>query len=126
MKNEGVGIAFNDKATIAWSAVGEIWHAVSSRIVSARFKNCGQRTKKTGRIQRNIQHPKRPADIVIDSATYLLTISSPNTFILIISMYAPTEKAPPSIKQKFYEDLQDTLNLVPLLNIHVLLGKFNA
>ena len=41
-------------------------------------------------------------------------------------MYAPTEKAPPSIKQKFYEDLQDTLNLVPLLNIHVLLGKFNA
>ena len=44
----------------------------------------------------------------------------------ILSVYSPTAKAPPSIKQKFSQDLQATLSLVPPRDILVLLGDFNA
>ena len=44
-RREGVGIALDEKATAAWRAAGEIWEAVSSRIVTARLKlaRLGQR-----------------------------------------------------------------------------------
>ena len=38
IRNEGVGIALDEKATVAWKDAGEVWEAVSSRIISARFK----------------------------------------------------------------------------------------
>ena len=37
-KNEGAGIALDEKATVAWKDAGEVWEAVSSRIISARLK----------------------------------------------------------------------------------------
>ena len=37
-RNEGVGIALDEKATLAWKNAGEVWEAVSSRIISARLK----------------------------------------------------------------------------------------
>ena len=40
--------------------------------------------------------------------------------------YAPTAKAPPSIKLKFYDDLQDTIDRIPHNDILVMLGDFNA
>ena len=38
VRNEGVGIALDDRATAAWRAAGETWEAVSSRIVTVRLK----------------------------------------------------------------------------------------
>ena len=32
-RNEGVGIALDKKATAAWKNVGEVWEAISSRVV---------------------------------------------------------------------------------------------
>ena len=37
-KNEGVGIALEKMATVAWNDSGEVWEAVSSRIISVRLK----------------------------------------------------------------------------------------
>ena len=45
IRREGVGILLDGKATAAWRAAGELWTAVSSRIVTARLKlaSAGQR-----------------------------------------------------------------------------------
>ena len=45
IRREGVGILLDGRATAAWRAVGEMWTAVSSRIVTARLKlaSAGQR-----------------------------------------------------------------------------------
>ena len=69
-RREGVGIA------------GEIWEAVSSRIVTARLKlaRLGQRMIGGSR-------------------------ERSHTFVTVISAYAPTPKAPPEVKQQFTEDL---------------------
>ena len=40
--------------------------------------------------------------------------------------YAPTAKALPSIKLKFYDDLQDTIDRIQHNDILVMLGDFNA
>ena len=47
-------------------------------------------------------------------------------YLSLISAYAPTAKAPPSVKSKFVDDLQGTLNLLPLGDIVMVLGDFNA
>ena len=39
--NEGIRIALDENATIAWKA-RESWHAVSSRLVSATLKDVGK------------------------------------------------------------------------------------
>ena len=41
-QNEGVGIILDPQMTTAWKEAGEIWKAVSSRIVTARIKIAGQ------------------------------------------------------------------------------------
>ena len=33
-KNEGVGIALDEKAALAWKSTGKVWEAVSSRLVT--------------------------------------------------------------------------------------------
>ena len=50
-RNEGVEIALDEKATMAWKNAGEVWEAVSSRIVMARllWKGTGKRRRKHGR-----------------------------------------------------------------------------
>ena len=47
-RNEGVGIALDEKATVAWKNAGEVWEAVSSRIISARLKWVHTGNKKGG------------------------------------------------------------------------------
>ena len=37
-RNEGVRIALDEKATVAWKDAGEVWETVFSRIISARLK----------------------------------------------------------------------------------------
>ena len=41
-------------------------------------------------------------------------------------MYAPTAQAPPQVKQRFVEDLQDTVDRVPASDVMVMLGDFDA
>ena len=41
-------------------------------------------------------------------------------------MYAPTAKAPFHVKQQFVGDLQNTVDKVPVSDVLVLLGDFNA
>ena len=102
-RNEGVGIALDRKATEAWKAAGEKWEAVSSRIVLARLKlaGCGQRQPGGSRARSS-------------------------TFVTVISVYAPTAKAPPRVKQQFIEELQSSLDKVSPSDILILLGDFNA
>ena len=102
-RNEGVGIALDKKATAAWKNAGEVWEAVSSRVVMARLKWAGVVKKKHGR-------HKRDKDM----------------YVSVICVYAPTAKAPPGIKQKFFAELQDALDKIPESDILVVLGDFNA
>ena len=102
-RNEGVGIALDKKATAAWKNAGEVWEAVSSRVVMARLKWAGVVKKKHGR-------HKRDKDM----------------YMSVIYVYAPTAKAPPGIKQKFFAELQDALDKIPESDILVVLGDFNA
>ena len=37
-RSEGVGIVLGEKAPVAWKDAGEVWEAVSSRIISAKLK----------------------------------------------------------------------------------------
>ena len=103
VRNEGVGIVLNERATTAWKDAGEIWEAVSSRVVSARLKivRRGQRRPGGSRETRN-------------------------TYLSVVSVYVPTAKAPPGVKDKFIEELQDVLDRVPPSDILVVLGDFNA
>ena len=41
MRNEGVGILLDEKATAAWRQGGEVWEVVRSRVVMARLKWIG-------------------------------------------------------------------------------------
>ena len=47
-RNEGVGIALDEKATVAWKNAGEVWEAVSARIIPARLKWVHTGKKKGG------------------------------------------------------------------------------
>ena len=98
-----MGIALDEKATMAWKNAREVWEAVSSRIVMARllWKGTGKRRRKHGR---------RCTD----------------THISVVCAYAPTAKAPPGIKRTFYTDLQDTIDKIPRNYILVTLRDFNA
>lgn len=102
-RNEGVGIALDERATVAWKKAGEVWNAVSSRIVTARLKLCsaGQRGPSGYRERRDM-------------------------FITVLSMYAPTAKAPHAIMQKFMDDLQDIIDGICPSDVLLLLGDFSA
>ena len=47
-------------------------------------------------------------------------------FVSVLCEYAPTTRATPGVKQKFYAELQDTIDKVPTNDILILLGDFNA
>ena len=103
VRNEGVGILLDKDATAAWKDAGESWDAISSRVVKARLKvaRSGQR---------------RPGGSRMTSDIYMS----------VVSAYAPTAKAPPGVKAKFFEELQDGLNSIPAGDTLVVLGDFNA
>ena len=103
VRNEGVGIALDRKATEAWKAAGEVWEAVSSRIISARLKVLRNGQQKPG----GSRHTS-------------------DTCMTIVSVYAPTAKAPPGVKLNFFQNLQDLLDRIAPSDILVLLGDFNA
>ena len=102
-RNEGVGIALDKKATVAWKDTGEMWESVNSRVISARLKWVDTGKKKRGWSGR--------ASV---------------TYVSVVCAYEPTAKATPSIKLKFYDDLQDIIDKILHNNILVLLGDFNA
>ena len=99
-RNEGVGIVLDKMATEAWKSAGEVWEAVSSRIVMARLMLSRSEGRK--------QHAKH------------------KIYVSVVCAYAPTAKAPPGIKQKFYSDLQDTIDKIPQNDILLMLGDFNV
>ena len=98
VRNEGVGILLDPKATAAWRNAGEVWEAVSSRIVTARLKwvSKGQQRHEASR-----------------------KISS--IALSVICVYAPAARATPGVKAQFCSDLQHTLDRIPQSNIHVVL-----
>ena len=77
--------------------------AVCSRIISERLKWVDAGKKKRGRSGR-----------------------ASGTYVSVVCAYTPTAKAPPSIKLKFYDVLQDTIGRIPHNDILVMLGDFNA
>ena len=48
VRKEGVGILLDERATAAWRQAGEVWQAVSSRIVVARLKWVGRGQRRVG------------------------------------------------------------------------------
>ena len=46
--------------------------------------------------------------------------------ITVIQAYAPTNYAEEAEVERFYEDLQDLLELTPQKNVHFILGDWNA
>ena len=48
------------------------------------------------------------------------------THVTVISVYAPTFKAPVEEKEKFYSDLQDTLDTVSEHDLLLVVGDYNA
>ena len=78
VRNESVGILLNQDATRAWKDAGESWEAISSRLVMARLKvaRAGQRRPGCAR-------------------------ETSNTYVSVVSAYAPTAKAPSGVKAKF-------------------------
>ena len=93
----------NQYVAAAWKEAGEKWEAVSSRIISARF-----RVVKQG--QRRPEGSRETCGI----------------FATIISAYAPTAKATMSIKSKFYTELHDIIDRIPHSDVLIILGDINA
>ena len=52
--------------------------------------------------------------------------SSRHIRISVIQVYAPTEDASDEVKNKFYEQLQDTIDELPRRDLKIVLGDFNA
>ena len=98
-----VGILLDDRATAAWQATGEIWRAVSSRIVHARLKlaSAGQRL---------------PGGLHCSS----------DVFVSVVCVYAPTARAPGDMVKRFYDELQDVLNSILSNDFLLMLGDLNA
>ena len=47
-------------------------------------------------------------------------------FVSIVSVYAPTHRAPAEVKKAFYDDLQAVINSVPSSDMLLVMGNFNA
>ena len=95
---EGVTICLDPVMTAGWRDAGEMWTAVSSRIVSAHLQF------KLGDS---------------NSARNKLNVS-------VVSVYASTHRAPAEIKERFYDDLQAVIGSVPSSDLLLVMGDFNA
>ena len=82
-RGEGVGILLSPVAVDAWHAAGDTWCAVSSRIVTARLKLASAGLRHAGG-----------------------TRCASDLFLTVISVYAPTFRAPRHVKETFWDDLQ--------------------
>lgn len=86
---KGVGILLDKAATLAWKNAGEKWEAISSRVVMATLK-----AVRSARGQRQPGGSRETSDISLS----------------VLSAYTPTAKAPPTVKAKFIDKLQDALD----------------
>ena len=98
LRNEGVGIVMSSAVATAWRNSDECWRAVSSRIVCARLK---------------LEH-RGGRKMIRD------------TYLSVVSVYAPTYNSPQEQKDVFYDDLCCTINSVSEDNTLIVLGDFNA
>ena len=55
-----------------------------------------------------------------------MSISKANLNITVIQVYAPTSNAEEAEAERFYEDLQDLLELTPKKDVLFILGDWNA
>ena len=103
IRNEGVDIMLDQRATATWKNAGECWKVVSSRIVTARLQIAqrGQRQRSGSRW-------------------------TSSRYLSLISTYAPMAKAPLGVKAGFIDDLQSTLGSLPAGDIVLVLGDLNA
>ena len=99
-RQEGVGILLDKKASAAWRIGGEVWKAVSSRLISMRLRWASSDGRRSSKAR--------------------------GSFVTIVCGYAPTARAPSCVKSMFLEELQITLDAVPKNDILLLLGDFNA
>ena len=100
LRNEGVGIVLDHCATAVWKNARE---AVSSRIVTARLQIVQRGHRRCGGSR-----------------------WTSSRYLSLISAYTPTAKAPPGVKAKFVDNLQCTLDALPVGDIVTVLGDFNA
>ena len=103
VRNEGVGIVLDREMTAAWREAGEVWEAVSSRIVCARLKLAGQGAGRS--LDRRRDRP---------------------VYVTVVSVYAPTFRASVEQKEQFFSDLQAKLDDVNEHDVLLLVGDFNA
>ena len=97
--DEGVGIVFDHEMTAAWREIGEVWEAVSSRIV-CRLKLAGQG------VGRSLDRRNKPV------------------YVTVVSVYAPTFRAFVEQKEHFFIDLQAKLDSVHEHDVLLLVGDF--
>ena len=66
-------------------------------------------------------------DAISKTTEWSLFISKPKPFsITVIQVYAPTTNAEEAEVERFYEDLQDILELTPKTDVVFILGNWNA
>ena len=65
-------------------------------------------------------------DAISKMTEWSLFISKANHSILAIQVYAPTSNAKETEIERFYEDLQDLLELTPKKDVLFILGDWNA
>lgn len=98
-RGEGVGIVLDPVLSEAWRNGGEVWNPVSSRIVTLRL---------------------------LLSENEVPGLGSRPFYLSLISVYAPTHRSCPDVKNEFYNDLQASLDSVPKDDMLILVGDFNA
>ena len=89
IRNEGVGNFLNEEASAAWRKAGETWKPVNSRTLTAKYK-WDRRKHVKGKVR-----------------------GSSDICVCILCVYAPTARAPCSVKSKgFFFNLQDILDKI--------------
>ena len=87
--------------TQTWREAGEVWKAVSSQVVTARLKLSSNRPSRAHLHQTEV-------------------------YATVISVYAPTHRATPDEKDKFFDTLQDTIDSVSDKDALIVVGDWNA
>ena len=96
---EGAGILLDPILPETWRIGGEVWNPVSSHIVTLRL---------------------------LLSEKEIPGMGSRPFYISLISVYAPTHRSCPDVKNDFYNDLQASLNSMPKDDLLIFVGDFNA
>ncbi len=101
-RNEEVGLVLDPNMAESWRECGEVWSAVSSRIVTARLRLC---EKAVARSSRGRSGP---------------------VYGVVVSVYAPTHRACQADKDKLYVDLQTVVDGVSAEDVLLIVGDLNV